>query len=94
MDDGRTRGIGLDDSVVVVEGDASKRGNQKTDSGGVVENQINRIGRTLILDDNHSPAFVGLSLGKQSDGGSTSRRSDSGVGMIKPFDKGARKLYE
>lgn len=94
MNDRGSGNVGLDDTIVVIKRDTSKRRNKDTNSSRVAQNKKNVVCRTLVLDDNNGSAFVRLSLGKQGDGGSTSRSRNTGVGMGKPLNKRAGELYD
>lgn len=94
MDNRSSGGVSLDDAVVVVKGDASKRGDKKSDGRSIVENKINCIGRTLVLDNNSGSSFLGFSLCEKGDGISTSRNSNVGVGVVEPLDERTIEFYE
>ena len=94
MDDGSSGGVSLDDAIVVVEGDATQRGDKQTNRSRIIENQIDRIGGTLVLDDDHGSTLVRFSLGKKGHGGGPSRHADVGIGMIEPLNERAGELYE
>lgn len=94
MDDGSSGGVSLDDAVVVIKGDATQRGDEQTNRSGVIENQIDRVGGTLVLDDDNGSTLVRFSLGKKGHGGGPSRHADVGVGMIEALDERAGELYE
>ena len=81
MNNGGSGNVGLDDTIVVIKRDASKRRNKDTNSSRVVQDEKHVVRRTLVLDDNNGSTFMGLSLGEKRDGGSTSRSGNAGVGM-------------
>lgn len=81
MNNGGSGNVGLDDTIVVIKRDASKRRNKDTNSSRVVQDEKHVVRRTLVLDDNNGSTFMGLSLGEKGDGGSTSRSGNAGVGM-------------
>ena len=94
MDDGSSGGVSLYDAIVVIKGDAAQRRNEKSDSSRIIENQIDRICGTLVLDDDYGSTLVRFSLGKKGHGGGPSRHGDVGIGMIEPLDERAGELYE